>query len=166
MTFSPPPPPGTGTGSSSPQIGEYSTPFRGASKSNEFPRRPRIWVPPIIAFSTFAAGYAIPWEFGENQETVILRVVLPLLVSTSICLVAGYYTYRTLPGWQVWTWVSFGVMSLNAIHTSVFSPLISPITVQILLWASSALLILSATLGQEVRSDLKNKPTSATPGFN
>jgi hypothetical protein len=85
-------------------------------------------------------------------------------MAASFCLVAGFYTYRTLPGWRVWTWASFGVMLLNAIHISVFSPLSSPVSVQILMWLSSLLLVISATLGQEAKSDSNSKPTTSFPG--
>jgi hypothetical protein len=134
------------------------------STAQQFPRRPKIWVPPLVAFGAFTSGYAIPWDFGSDQGVVIVRVVLPLVMAASFCLVAGFYTYRTLPGWRVWTWASFGVMLLNAIHISVFSPLSSPVSVQLLMWLSSLLLVISATLGQEAKSDLNSKPTTSFPG--
>jgi hypothetical protein len=52
-------------------------------------------------------------------------------------------------------------MLLNAIHISVLSPLSSPLSVQLLIWFSSLLLIISATLGQEAKSDFHSKPTSS-----
>jgi hypothetical protein len=120
-------------------------------------------VPPLIAFGAFSSGYAIPWDFGSNQGVVIVRVVLPLVIAATFCLVAGFYTYRTLPGWRIWTWASFGTMLLNAIHISVLSPLSSPLSVKLLIWFSSLLLIISATLGQEAKSDFHSKPTSSFP---
>lgn len=159
MSFSPPPPPG---GSSFGSPGNLP----GSGPVQQFPRRPKVWVPPLVAFGAFTAGYAIPWDFGNDPGAVIMRVVLPLVLAASFCLVAGFYTYRTLPGWRVWTWASFAIMLLNAIHTSVLSPLTSPMSVQVLLWFASLLLILSATLGQEDKSDLQNKPTSPLSGVN
>jgi hypothetical protein len=157
VTFAPPPPPGTPTTGNSLGAATYIS-------AQHFPLRPKIWVPPLVAFGAFTSGYAIPWDFGGDQGMVIVRVVLPLVIAASFCLVAGFYTYRTLPGWRIWTWASFGAMMLNAIHISVLSPLSSPVSVQILMWLSSLLLIISATFGQEAKSDLHSKPTNSFPG--
>lgn len=164
MSFSPPPPPGFGPSSSSPQVGQYSIPYMNSPKANEFPRRPKIWVPPVIAFSAFTAGYAIPWEFGENASAVITRVVIPLSLVAILCLVAGYYSYRTLPGWRIWTFVSCGAMTLNAMHFSLIATIQTPVSVQVLLWLSVISLGLAGFIGLEAKGDIHQKPTMPPPG--
>ncbi len=159
MSFSPPPPPGT---QSSPNSGSEN----GPSKLNRgFARRPQVWVPPVIVFGAFTSGYAIPWEFGEDSSTVILRIVAPLSLSAVFCLIAGFYSYRTVPGWRVWTWVAFGAMLINAIHTSLFAYLIAPEMVEILLWFSVLGLGLAGSIGSEKLGEIHRKPTLENPGL-
>lgn len=159
MSFSPPPPPGT-------QSSSNSNLETNASKSTrDFARRPQVWVPPVIVFGAFTSGYAIPWEFGEDSSAVILRIVVPLSLSAMFCLIAAFYSYRTVPGWRVWTWVAFGAMLINTIHTSLFAYLVTPEMVEILLWISVLGLGLAGSIGSEKLGEIHRKPTLENPGL-
>lgn len=159
MSFSPPPPPGTSSGANS--IGGMAS-----LRRQFFSRRPQVWVPPVIVFGAFAAGYAIPWEFGEDTTSVVFRIVIPLSMSAAFCLVAGFYSYRTVPGWRMWTWIAFIAMLLNALHASFFAYLMTPEMVEILLWFSVLGLGIAASFGSEKLSDIHRKPTLESPGLN
>lgn len=160
MSFSPPPPPG---GSQDKELGSNTNSYLSR---NEFARRPQVWVPPVIVFGAFASGYAIPWDFGPESELVIIRVVVPLSLAAVFCLVAAYYSYRTVPGWRLWSWIAFSAMALNSIHTSLFASLVIPRMVEVVLWLSVLGLGIVGTIGQEQRSDIHKRPTVENPGLN
>lgn len=168
MSFSPTPPPGfyrpNQQGSSS--LGGPGQPAQTLASSSEieFPRRPQVWVPPLIVFGAFASGYAIPWDMGTNPAQVMARIVFPLTLAAIFCLVAAYYSYRTVPGWRIWTWVAFGSMFLNAAHASLFTSLATPMMVNVLLWLSVIALGVAGSFGAEKRSDIHKKPAIPTPG--
>lgn len=168
MSFSPTPPPGfySSNQQGSRGLGDLGqSPQLSASYSErEFPRRPQVWVPPLIVFGAFASGYAIPWDMGTNPSQVIARIVFPLTLAAIFCLVAAYYSYRTVPGWRIWTWVAFGSMFLNAAHALLFTSLGTPIMVDVLLWISVIALGVAGGLGAERRSDIHKKPTMPMPG--
>ena len=168
VSFSPAPPPGfyRPNQHSSDQFKDFrnSPSRRTDSVEREFPRRPRTWVPPLIVFGAFAAGYAIPWDLGSDPSQVIARIVFPLTLAAAFCLVAGYYSYRTVPGWRIWTWVAFGSMLLNAIHAILFTALLTPIMVDLLLWLSVVALGVAGSFGAEERSDIHRRPSITMPG--
>ena len=146
-----------------PTSGNYS--FSPLPVAKEFPRRPRVWVPPVIMFGAFAAGYAIPWNLGENPTGVITRIIFPLVISAILCGVAGFYSYRTVPGWRVWTWVALGAMTLNGLQFLVIPAIQMPVTVNLIIWLSNIGLLVCGIAGPEERSSLHQAPTFANPGF-
>lgn len=169
MSFSPPPPPGfqkpqVGAQASSTSMNFYHPTTPTSQKL--FPRRPKVWVPPLIAFGSFAAGYAIPWEFGESPGAVVVRIVFPLSFAAIFCLVAGYYSYRTVPGWRGWTWVAFAAMTLNAVHSFLYAGILTPFMVDLLLWLSVIGLGVAAALGPEKLGDIHVKPRTHSAGDN
>lgn len=168
MSFSPTPPPGfyRPNQQSSSSLSDLGQPAQSSTgfAGREFPRRPQVWVPPLIVFGAFASGYAIPWDMGTNPSQVIARVVFPLTLAAIFCLVAAYYSYRTVPGWRIWTWVAFGSMFLNAAHAILFTSLATPAMVDVLLWFSVIALGVAGSLGAEKRSDINKKPGTPIPG--
>lgn len=151
----PPPPPG----------GNFAFNQPSSELTKPIPRRPQVWVPPVIIFGAFAAGYGIPWELGPNPGPVLIRIVFPLLISAILCGIAGFYSYRTVPGWRTWTWVSFGVMSLNALSFLLLPALSVPIFVPVILWISNIGLFICALIGPEKNSAIYQQPKINNPGF-
>lgn len=151
----PPPPPG----------GNFEFNQGNRVLQKPVPRRPQVWVPPVIIFGAFAAGYGIPWNLGDNPGPVLLRIVFPLIISAIICGIAGFYSYRTVPGWRTWTWISFGVMTFNGLSFLLLPALSMPVMVPAILWISNIGLFLSALLGPEKNSALYQQPSITNPGF-
>jgi hypothetical protein len=151
----PPPPPG----------GSFAFDKGNQVSTKQVPRRPQVWVPPVIIFGAFAAGYGIPWNLGENPGPVLLRIVFPLIISATICGVAGFYSYRTVPGWRTWTWISFGAMTFNGLSFLLLPALAMPVLVPAILWISNIGLFICALLGPEKNSALYQQPTISNPGF-
>lgn len=153
MSFPPLPPPD----------GNFS--FSQTAAANSYPRRPQVWVPPVIIFGAFAAGYAIPWDLGQEPGRVFTQMILPLLISAFLCGVAGFYSYRTVPGWRNWTWVALGAMTLNGIQFLAIPAMQMPVAVSVLIWTSSLGLLICGALGQEKNSALYQQPKSPSPGI-
>lgn len=146
-----------------PPTGNFS--FSQVPTSTNYPRRPQLWVPPVIIFGAFAAGYAIPWDLGQDPSRVFSRVVLPLIISALLCGVAGFYSYRTVPGWRTWTWVALGSMALNGIQFLVIPAMQMPVAVSIIIWASIVGLLVCGVFGQEKYAALYQQPSNPNPGF-
>jgi ABC-type multidrug transport system permease subunit len=119
----------------------------------------------VIIFGAFAAGYAIPWDLGQDPSRVFLRVIFPLLISALLCGVAGFYSYRTVPGWRTWTWVALASMALNGIQFLVIPAMEMPVAVSIIIWISTIGLLICGILGQEKNSPLYKQPNNPNPGF-
>lgn len=152
MTIPPPPPSG-------------SFNFSQPTSVRTYPRRPQVWVPPVIIFGAFAAGYAIPWYLGPNPNAVILRLIIPLLISAIFCGIAGFYSYRTVPGWRTWTWIALGSMAFNGIQFILFPALQMPVLVTVIIWISIFGLLICGIIGQEKNSGIYQQPTISNPGF-
>jgi hypothetical protein len=146
-----------------PSSGNFS--FNQPLTTTNYPRRPQVWVPPVIIFGAFAAGYAIPWDLGQDPSRVFLRVIFPLLISALLCGVAGFYSYRTVPGWRTWTWVALASMALNGIQFLVIPAMQMPVAVSIIIWISTIGLLICGILGQEKNSPLYKQPNNPNPGF-
>ena len=135
-----------------PSSGNFS--FNQPLTTPNYPRRPQVWVPLVIIFGAFAAGYAIPWDLGQDPSRVFLRVIFPLLISALLCGIAGFYSYRTVPGWRTWTWVALASMALNGIQFLVIPAMQMPVAVSIIIWISTIGLLICGILGQEKNSPL------------
>lgn len=146
-----------------PSSGNFS--FNQPLTTNNYPRRPQVWVPPVIIFGAFAAGYAIPWDLGLDPSRVFLRVILPLLISAAFCGVAGFYSYRTVPGWRTWTWVALASMAVNGIQIVALPTMQMPFAVGLIIWISTIGLLICGIFGQEKNSPLYNQPSYPNPGF-
>ena len=130
-----------------------------------YQRRPQVWVPPVIIFGAFAAGYAIPWNLGPNPNAVILRLIVPLLISAFLCGIAGFYSYRTVSGWRVWTWIALASMTINGIQFVLYPALQMPALVTIIVWLSIFGLLTCGIFGQEKLSEIHQPPSISNPGF-
>lgn len=152
MTIPPPPP-----------SGNFN--FSQPTPVTTFPRRPQVWVPPVIIFGAFAAGYAIPWNLGTNPTAVIVRLIIPLLISAVLCGIAGFYSYRTVPGWRTWTWIALGAMFINGVQFLLIPALQMPVMVSVIIWMSIIGLLICGVLGPEKNSALYQSPNISNPGF-
>lgn len=133
--------------------------YSGMANVEYFPRRPLIWVPPVLVFAGVAAGYGIPWDLGEDLFIAYAVVVIPLLLTAISCSVAAFYSYRTTPGWRTWTWVSFGLMFACVLNFAFFAQGILPNLAIFLLFVSSIGLAIAGAFGAEepkIRQQLPN----------
>lgn len=143
MSYAPPPPPGFQPVATSFQQMAHIPANNGAF------RRPRIWVPPVIMLDAFAAGYAIPWNLGEQPGRTFWRFIFPLILTAIACGVAGFYSYRTVRGWHMWTWIAFGV-SLAAIGNIWLFPVLTiPTFPMVILALGTVALFVASLLGAE-----------------
>jgi hypothetical protein len=122
-----------------------------------YPRRPQIWVPPAIMLSSFAAGYAIPWNLGTDPQQAFFRFVLPLLVSAGLCCAASFFAYQTNKSWRIWSWAAFGFQTITFLVMWLFPVLLVPRLVLILLFISVILLGIASGLGAEKLSEAHRK---------
>jgi hypothetical protein len=139
--------------------------FSQATSVKTYPRRPQVWVPPVIIFGAFAAGYAIPWELGQDPARVFFRVVLPLIIAAVLCGIAGFYSYRTVPGWKTWTWIALGSMVFNGFQFLLIPAMQMPLAVNVMVWISALGLLSCASFGSEKSSPLYQAPSTPNPGF-
>jgi hypothetical protein len=143
MSFTPPPPPGY-----QPTPTSYQQMVNIPAPANSF-RRPRIWVPPVIMLDAFAAGYAIPWEVGERPWQTFWRFIFPLILTAIGCGVAGFYSYRTVRGWQLCTWIAFAISLLAIGNIWLFPVLVIPTFPMAVLAIGTTSLFVAALLGAE-----------------
>lgn len=149
----PPPPPNPGSTSSFGNNFEY------------FPRRPLIWVPPVLVGAGVAAGYGIPWDLGNNLAFSYSFVVIPLLLTAISCSVAAFYAYRTTPGWRTWTWISFSLMFLCVLNFTFIAQAALPNLAIFFLFVSSAGLAIAGAFGAEEPKIKHQLPGAGTPGY-
>jgi hypothetical protein len=143
MSFTPPPPPGF---QQTPTT--YQQMASMPAQQNAF-RRPRVWVPPVIMLDAFAAGYAIPWGLGDHPFLTFWRLIFPLIIVAAICGVAGFYSYRTVRGWQMWTWIAFAISLLNVANLWLFPIIVIPFFPMFVLAIGTIGLFIAALLGAE-----------------
>ena len=143
MSINPPPPPGFQQPPTSYQQMSNST------ASPSFFRRPRVWVPPVIMLDAFAAGYAIPWDLGQTPGQAFWRFVFPLVLTAIGCGIAGFYSYRTVRGWQLWTWVAFGISVTSLVNIWLFPVLLIPAFPLAILSFGTFGLLIAASAGAE-----------------
>jgi hypothetical protein len=143
MSISPPPPPGFSQPPTSYQQMVNTKPAAVAF------RRPRMWVPPMIMLDAFAAGYAIPWDLGNRPAEAFIRFVLPLIVTAAACGVAGFYSYRTVRGWQMWAWIAFAISAAALLNLLLFPVMVVPTFVFIVFLLATIGLFFTALLGAE-----------------
>lgn len=97
----------------------------------------------------FAAGYAIPWNLGPEPMKTFAQLIFPLIVLAVTCGVAGFYTYRTVRGWQMWTWIAFGVSVFNVLSLVLAPVLMVPEFVIGILITSTVGVFVCAIAGAE-----------------
>jgi hypothetical protein len=151
MSITPPPPPG---------LEQPPTSFQQMSNSStnsNFFRRPRVWVPPVIMLDAFAAGYAIPWDLGPTPGRAFLQFVFPLLLTAIFCGIAGFYSYRTVRGWQLWTWLAFGISILSFTNIWLFPVLMMPAFPLMIFALGTIGLLIAATAGSESLKPIHSK---------
>lgn len=129
------------------------------SATTYFPRRPHPWVPPMIMVSSFAAGYAIPWNLGPSPEAALVRFVLPLVISAALCCTASFFAYQANKNWRIWCWGAFGFQTATFLSMWLLPVLLVPNLVLILLFLSVVLLGVAAGLGAEKLSQAHMKGT-------
>ena len=114
-----------------------------------YPRRPQTWVPPSVMVSSFAAGYAIPWELGPDPKTAFMRFVLPLIVSAGLCCTASFFSFEANKNWRIWSWAAFGFQTVTFFSMWLFPVFRVPRLVLIFLFASCIILCVSSAIGAE-----------------
>ena len=143
MSITPPPPPG---------FQQPATGYQQISNqivNSDFFKRPRVWVPPVIMLDAFAAGYAIPWDLGQTPGRAFWRFVFPLVLTAIGCGIAGFYSYRTVRGWQMWSWLAFTVSLASFVNIWLFPVLMIPAFPLAILAFGTIGLFIAASAGPE-----------------
>lgn len=114
-------------------------------------------MPPVIMLDAFAAGYAIPWDLGPTPGRAFLQFVFPLLLTAIFCGIAGFYSYRTVRGWQLWTWLAFGISILSFTNIWLFPVLMMPAFPLMIFALGTIGLLIAATAGSESLKPIHSK---------